>query len=260
MSNGIVKTKRKKERNPINFIAPLVVLVILVIALEILIRVCDIPREVLPTPTNIFLMTASKIGEIIPHALFNLKVIFVGYFIGVPVAMLLAALFSQFKIVTQAFTPVVIWLVITPMITLIPLLMLWLGTDPDIRIIVVAIQVIPIVTLNTLNGFINVDIEKVELAKAVGATKLQAFTKIAFMNAMPQVFTGMKLGCILASIGALSADFVAYGKGLGYLILQYTKYVNTELSYGCIIIVALIGIALYSLVSAIERKVVLWKK
>jgi ABC-type nitrate/sulfonate/bicarbonate transport system permease component len=252
--------KRKQARSPLNIIAPLAVLVLIVAALEILTRSLGISREVLPPPSQVVLKTADAFPTLLPHILFTLQVILIGYIIAVPIGMLLAALFSQFNLLTQAFSPVIIWLVITPMITLIPLLILWLGTDPNIRIIVVAIQAMPIITLNTLNGFKNVENDKLELARSVGATKFQAFKKIVFMNAMPQVFTGLKLGCIFSTIGAISADFVAYGKGLGYMILQNTKYVNTEIVYGCIIIIAIIGISLYTIVQAIEHRVVLWKK
>jgi ABC-type nitrate/sulfonate/bicarbonate transport system permease component len=91
-------------------------------------------------------------------------------------------------------------------------------------VIVVIIQATPIITLNTLNGFTNIEGEKLELAKSVGASKLQTFIKIIFMNAMPQVFTGIKLGCIFSTIGAISADFVAGTVGLCSRNVHLTKY------------------------------------
>ena len=145
------------------------------------------------------------------------------------------------------------------MITLIPLLTLWLGYDPMQRVYVVIIQATPIITLNTLNGFTNLDIEKQELSKSVGCTKLQRFFKVTFMNAMPQVFTGIKLGCINATIGALSADTVSGNIGMGFKIKQFIKYNNIDLAYGSIILVALIGLVTYNIVEFIEHKVVLWK-
>lgn len=253
------KKKRKKSFDPSGLLAPLAVLVIIVAALEILLPAFNVSRYVLPTPHAIVAATARSFKEILPHFLFTLKVIVVGFSVSIPLGILLAALFSQFDLLVKAMSPVIIWLVITPMITLIPLLMLWLGQDPNLRILVVIIQATPIITLNTLNGFTNVEAEKLELARSVGATKLQTFVSIIFMNAMPQVFTGIKLGCIFSTIGAVSADFVAKSIGLGDRIIQFTKYNNTEQSYGCIILIALIGITLYTIVQLIERRVILWK-
>ena len=146
------------------------------------------------------------------------------------------------------------------MMTLVPLMLLWLGTDPNLRLLVIIVQATPIITFNTLNGFTHIEKEKLELGAAVGASRLQAFTKITFMSAMPQVFTGVKLGCIFSVIGAISADFVGGKIGMGTRIVYYTKYNATAVTFGCIILVAIIGLALYYAVNALERRVVLWKK
>lgn len=254
------QARRKKETNWVNIVAPLVVLLVLLAGLEVIARFGNVAVYILPAPSTIIYETVTKFPkDILPHFLFTLRVIVVGFGVAVPLGILLAALFSQFEILVKAISPVIIWLVITPMITLIPLLMLWLGVDPNLRIIVVIVQAMPIITLNTLNGFTHVETEKLELACSVGATKLQTFRKIIFMNAMPQVFTGVKLGCIFSTIGALSADFVAGTIGMGFRIVQYTKYNLIALSYGCIVVVALIGIVLYTIVGMVESWVVLWK-
>ena len=261
MSNlSVKKKKKKKEVQVINYVAPLILLVVIIATLEIIARYSGVSWFILPPPSEIIYSTVTKFpADVWPHFIFTFRNIVIGFLSAVTFGMLLAAVFSQFSIVTKAVTPVIIWLVITPMITLIPLIMLWLGTNPNLRIIVVIIQATPIITLNTLSGFTNVETEKLELAKSVGATKTQLFRKIIFMNAMPQVFTGIKLGCIFSTIGALSADFVAGTMGLGFRITQYIKYNMTDMTYGTIIIVALIGITMYTLVEMVEKRVVLWK-
>jgi NitT/TauT family transport system permease protein len=179
--------------------------------------------------------------------------------VAVTLGMLLSAICSQFTIIVKAITPVVILLVVTPMITLIPLMQLWLGSNPNIRILVVMISCTPIIMLNTLTGFINIETSKLELAKSMGASKLQIFMKVIFPNAMPQVFNGIKLGCIFSTIGSVTADFVYGMQGLGFKIQQYTKYVMTEKIYGSIILIAIIGFVLYKIVVTVEKKVVIWK-
>ncbi len=258
--NKVVLKKKKKERDPIAIIAPLVVLIIICVVLEIVVRVFQIPAYVLPAPSNIVLRTIESFHIILPDLFFTLRIIVMGFCVAIPIGILLAALFSQFSLLTQAMTPVIIFLVITPMITLIPLMTLWLGVDPNLRVIIVIIQATPIICLNTLNGFTHTEKEKLELARSIGASKLQTFVSVIFMNAVPQVFTGIKLGCIFSTIGAVSADFISRGPGLGTRIINFTRYSNFEESYGCIILIALIGISLYTIVNIIESKIVLWKK
>lgn len=259
-NEAITIRKKKEKRDPTAIIAPLVVLAVIVAGLEICLRAFDVPSYVIPYPSNMLKETIKNFHIIWPDMLFTIKIILIGFCVAIPAGMLLAALFSQFDIVVKAMQPVIIWLVITPMITLIPLMTLWLGVDPNLRVIIVIIQATPIICLNTLNGFTNVEQEKLELARSVGAGKLQTFVYIIFMNAMPQVFTGIKLGCIFSTIGAVSADFVSRGCGLGDRIIKFLKYSNFEESYGCIVIIALIGITFYTIVEKIEKRIVLWKK
>lgn len=259
-NEAITIRKKKEKRDPKALLAPLVVLAVLVVGLEICLRAFDVPSYVIPYPTNVVKETIKNFHIILPDMIFTIKIILIGFCVAIPAGMLLAALFSQFDIVVKAMQPVIIWLVITPMITLIPLMTLWLGIDPNLRVIIVIIQATPIICLNTLNGFTNVEQEKLELARSVGANKLQTFIYIIFMNAMPQVFTGIKLGCIFSTIGAVSADFVSRGCGLGDRIIKFLKYSNFEESYGCIVIIALIGITFYTIVEKIEKRIVLWKK
>lgn len=252
---------RKKKRFDFSkVVAPLIILVVIFAICEVIARTTGISEYILPAPSKIFLNTCSHFFvDIWEHFLITLKVILIGFVSATVLGMLLAALISQSGLVTRAVSPLIIVLVITPLITLIPLLTLWLGYDPMQRAYVVIIQATPIITLNTLNGFTNLDTEKLELARAVGCTKLQRFVKITFMNAMPQVFTGIKLGCINSTIAALSADMVSGNVGMGFKIKQFIHYNNIDLAYGSIIIVALIGLVTYNIVEYIEHKVVLWK-
>ena len=252
--------RKRKERDWFSILSPFAVLIIIFGILELVTRGFGISRYVLPPPSVIVYDTVRNFGDILPHFLFTIKIITLGFTIAIPLGMLLAAILSQFDILIKAISPVIIFLVITPMIVLIPLIMLWLGVDPNLRVVVVCVQATPIITLNTLNGFTQVETEKLELAKSVGATRIQRFIRIVFMNAMPQVFMGIKLGCVFSTIAAVSSDFVAYTIGLGFRILQYAKYNLTGCMYGCIILISLIGITLFNIVQAIEKRVVLWKK
>ena len=251
---------KKKQIDWKATLAPLVVLAVIFVVCEWIARTGRVSEYILPAPSKIVTGVITRFsGEIAPHFFLTLKVMLIGFVAATALGMTLAALISQSGLVTNAVSPVIIFLVITPMITLIPLLTLWLGYDPMQRVYVVIIQATPIITLNTLNGFTNLEIEKEELAKSVGCTKLQRFFKVTFMNAMPQVFTGIKLGCINATIAALSADTVSGNIGMGFKIKQFIKYNNIDMAYGSIILVALIGLVTYNIVEYIEHKVVLWK-
>ncbi len=253
--------KMKKKDYFVDILAPIAFFIFIVIVLEICISIFNIPRIILPRPTAVFSETIKYFAsDLFIYMMATFSYILAGILIAVPIGILLASVFSQYQLLVKAVTPIIILTIVTPMITLIPVFKLWFGFSPYIRILVVIVQAIPIVTLNTLSGFTTVEKAKLEFMKSTGATKLQTFTKVIFPNALPQVFTGIKLGCIFATIATISADFVLAGMGLGARIIQYAKYILPELMYGCVILIAIIGITFYQVVSAIEKRVIVWKK
>jgi ABC-type nitrate/sulfonate/bicarbonate transport system permease component len=248
-------------KKPVYYIAPAMLLVFLIVFWEVMVRLTGISRTIMPSPIAIFTeMRKNFARDIFPHMLFSLRVILTGYCVAIPLGIAIAAVCSQFKLLIKAMTPLIMLLVVTPMITLVALFMLWMGFDPSVRVIVVILQATPIITLNTLTGFLTVEIHKLELMRSMGATKLQTFFKLVFPNALPQVFTGLKLGCIFSTIAAMSADLATGKEGLGFRIKQYSSLIMTEMAYGTIFVVALIGIVLFQIVAAVEKRVIVWVK
>ena len=248
-----------KAKRSNSFLAPFIVLAIVVCLLELLVRILKIPPTVLPTPSSIAVALFTNFRQdILPHFLWTLRIIVLGLVIGIPIGLILAAIFSQFDILVSATTPIILILVTTPLITIVPLFMLWVGFSAGLRFIIVVIQVVPIVLLNTLTGFRKVQGKYLELAKGYGASKFQTFIKIVFPNALPQVFTGIKLGCIFSTIATISTEFVGGNVGLGYRVVYFSSMLETELVYAVIICIGLLGFTLYMLASMVERRIVTW--
>ena len=242
-----------------SFLAPFIVLIVIFCVLELIVRTLKIPRTVLPAPSSIMIALVTNFRmDIWPHLLWTLRIIGLGLLIGIPIGLLLAAIFSQFSILISATTPLILILVTTPLITIVPLFMLWVGFNPGLRFIIVVIQVVPIVLLNTLTGFRKVPRKYIELAKGYSASKLQTFIKIIFPNSLPQVFIGIKLGCIFSTIATISTEFVGGKVGLGYRVVYFSSMLETELVYAVIICIGLLGFTLYILASMLERRIVTW--
>jgi NitT/TauT family transport system permease protein len=252
--------KRKAPKDLQVIIAPIVLLIFLVIGVEALVSLGGISDKILPRPSDMVIGTIRVFRvDILDDFLSTLKYVIIGITISAPLGILLAALFSQFKILVKAMTPIVILLVVTPMITLVPLLRLWMGLNPDVRIVAIVLQASPIIMLNTLTGFTNIETSKLEVMRSLGANRFQTFILAIFPNAFPQVFTGIKLGCIFGTIATIACDFILAGEGLGVRMLKYSRYLLVDRVFGCILLIGIIGFSLFSLVTYIEKKVIVWK-
>ena len=150
--------------------------------------------------------------------------------------------------------PYVVAIVTIPMVAMLPILMFWTGFGMTARVVVVICQVVPIVTLQSLTGFSGVEKKKVNLGLSVGASKLTRFVKIVFPNALPYVFTGMRLGSIFATTATISAELISSSEGLGNRVIYFSKLVATESTFACILLIAAIGVTWFLLLSYIEKK------
>jgi NitT/TauT family transport system permease protein len=251
---------RKLNSKWVNVIAPIVLLVVIFALWELLVVVLKIPIWAVDKPTGIFKELFTKFSGIWPDALISLQTLFTGFIIGITLGVILGGLLSNFPIIDKAISPFVIFLVCTPLMTLVPLMMIWLGFGLIPKVIAVILQTFPIVMMNTATGFANVDIERKELMMSMKASRIATFFRVLVPSALPNIFTGIKLGCIFATTTTIAVEFVGGNSGLGSLIIRHTQYMRTGLAFACIFTVAIISISLYGVVSLAEKYAVRWKE
>ena len=268
MSDSKVKKVKKESylngsllnKKWINIFAPVLLMLVIFAIWQALVVAFKIPIWAVDTPIGVFTQLFTKFDQILPHALISARTLYTGYIIGVAVGIVLGGIMSNFPIVDKALSPYVIFLVCTPLMTLVPLMMIWLGFGLLPKIIAVILQTFPIVMMNTATGFANVDIERKELMMSMKAGRIATFFRVLVPSALPYIFTGMKLGCIFATTTTIAVEFIGGNTGLGSQIIKHTQYMRTGLAFACIFAVAIISIALYGIVTLGERYAVRWKE
>ena len=184
--------------------------------------------------------------------------ILIGYVIGAPIGIVLATLMSQIDVLNKALSPYIVVIVCTPLISLVPLMMLSMGYGANVRIIAVILQVFPIVMMNTFTGMNNVETIKLELMQSMGASKLATIYHVIFLDSLPQIFNGLKLGTIFATITAISTEVVSGNEGLGNELMVAKGLLKMDLVLATVLCCAIIGILFYSLIQFIERRIIRW--
>ena len=223
-------------------------------------RYFEVPQYILPTPSAIASVFGSpEIGTIFKHYAYTLVELFSGYAIGASVGLALAAVITQFPFVEKVITPYILLLVTTPMLALVPLLILNFGFGYAPRIIAVALASGPMVMINSATGFRRVDAMKLALAKSYGATTLQIFAKIRVPMAMPMVIVGLMIGAIFGMITAVGAEMSGGGFGLGSRLTTYSSTLRMPEFFACILILAVTGIAIYVFFFWLGKKLAGWE-
>ena len=237
------------------------VAVFIIFGAEFLIRAFQIPTYVLPTPSGVFNALVQNFDLFMPHLGTTLTELALGYAIGALIGIFLAGLITQLPFVEKIITPYIILLVTTPMLALVPLLVLKLGFGWEPRIIVVALAVGPMVMINAATGFRRTDLPKIALARSYGATTLQIFFKIRFPMALPMIIVGLMVGGIFGLLTAVGAEMVASGSlgGLGTRLTYYSSLARMEPFFATIVIIAAIGISMYVLFYYIGKRWASWE-
>lgn len=154
--------------------------------------------------------------------------------------------------------PVLVLFNTLPKIALAPLFVIWLGYGiwPNI-VIGTTIAFFPMV-VNTAVGLATAEPEMLDLARSLKASRWQVFVKIRFPNAVPYIFTGLKLNATMSVIGAIVGEFVASERGLGALIITGGVTLQTPSIFASLILISVLGLALYGVVVAVERVIAPW--
>lgn len=241
-------------------IAAIVLTAVIVIGgLEILLRWLEVPHYVLPPPSAIAHAWYTDFWLILPHLGHTLVVLFAGFGIGAGIGLILAAVITQFPFAEKIIAPYILVLVTTPMLALVPLLILRFGFGYEPRIIAVALASGPMVMINAATGFRRVDSAKIALARSYGASTLQIFWKIRAPMALPMILVGLMIGAIFGLLTAVGAEMVGGGFGLGNRLTTYSSMINMPQFFAVVLILSALGILIYVTFFLIGKKYASWE-
>lgn len=227
---------------------------------ELLCWVLDIPKYLLPTPIDIIQRIFEDWSMLVRHSSVTLVEIFAGFGLSIIIGIPFAVVVVYSKYFSQAFFPILIGLQCIPMVSLAPLLIVWLGFGMLSKVLIAfLISFFPIL-VNTIAGLKSMEKDMFMLSQSLRANSMQVFLHFRLPKALPSIFAGFKVGITLAVVGAVVAEFVSSESGLGYLQLIASSQLDVTLQFCVIVALAVIGLGLYNLVALIERISIPWYK
>jgi ABC-type nitrate/sulfonate/bicarbonate transport system permease component len=233
--------------------SPTLLVLGLIAVWEAAVRLLDVPRFLLPAPSEIALLARDEWPLIQMHGLSTIWSVASGYVSAVVFALAVSALMIRYPLLERLIMPIFVGLQSVPKIAIAPLILVWVGAGLGSKILVVAsIAFFPIV-INTMAGFKEVDRGLADVFRSVAASERQMFLRLRLPYAMPYIFAGLRIATTLSVLGAIVAEWLAASNGLGYLVLSGSFNFNTARSFAAIIALAIIGTAFFGLMSWIER-------
>lgn len=240
-------------------LAILAVAVVIIGGGEILLRWFEVPQYILPPPSMIAYSLYDEFPQIAPHLGYTLVELLSGFAIGSIVGLVMAAVITQFPFAEKIVAPYILLLVTTPMLALVPLLILRFGFGYAPRIIAVALAAGPMVMINAATGFRRVDSAKIALARSYGASTIQIFWKVRAPMALPMIFVGLMVGSIFGLLTAVGAEMVGGGFGLGNRLTSYSSMIQMPQFFAVVLILSILGILIYVLFFLLGKKFASWE-
>jgi len=230
----------------------------LFLAWEVLVRVLRIPDYLLPAPLEIWTQTYALKASVAAHTIATLETILYGFALAAAISLPLAVIVTASPAIASAVYPLLVIVHSVPKVALAPILVVALGANELPRIAVTFLVCFFPLVISIASGLLAVPTEYIEMCRAYRASRARELWRVRLPYAVPFIFSGLKVAITLAVVGAVVGEFVAAEKGLGYLIQSSTAFFKTPLAFGAIVILAIIGIALFQAVVAIERAFFPW--
>jgi ABC-type nitrate/sulfonate/bicarbonate transport system permease component len=193
-------------------------------------------------------------GEVLP----SIWRMFAGYFIGVGLGVVLGLLMGYFRLFYNLLEPITEVLRPIPSPAYLPIVILFLGIDDEMKIFMIAFASLFPVLLNTYSGVRSVDPIQLQTARTFGVSGRKLLWQVVLPASSPYIFTGMRISLAVALIVMVISEMVAASSGIGYFILSAQRGFKIREMFAGVLTLAVLGYVLNRLFLIIENRVLAW--
>ncbi|MCK6580297.1 MAG: ABC transporter permease [Anaerolineae bacterium] len=202
---------------------------------------------------------------LLENALYTLWAAVRGFFIGGAIGFILAILFAHSRLLQRGLLPYVVASQTVPILAIAPMVVIWMGRagalEWSVPIIAAYLTFFP-VTIYTLRGLTSIPPTALELMQSYAAGWWDILVKLRLPNALPQIFTALKISATASVVGAIIGELPSgIQTGLGIAILNFSRYYNQSPPrlFATILMAGLLGILFFAVIAGVERLVVRWR-
>lgn len=252
---------RGGPRLPERVTSPLYVAVTFVIVLaiwQLVVSAFGISKIILPTPVQVghAIYTARSV---LPTQLgWTMYATAIGFGIALGAGVILALIVTEIRLLHRTLYPLIVGVQSMPHIGLAPLLIVWFGFGTTAHAALAAIVAFFPIFSNVAHGLETVRGERVRLFESYRASRLQMILKLKLPMSLPFLFAGANVGVIFAMLGVIVAEFLGSNQGMGFLLVQQGNSLDTAGVFAVLVILALVGVLLHTVVSVVQRLALRW--
>jgi NitT/TauT family transport system permease protein len=254
------KTSASRREGWLNILLPLFTFIVVLLLWELLVFQLDIPIYIMPPPSTFLSRVVTDWALLSDHLSRTAYEVVVGFFWATAISIPLGFIVASSKFLERTLYPIIVFIQLTPKIAIAPLFIVWFGFGIFPKVLITFLLCFFPTLVASLTGFNALDERVLYLTRSMGASKWQTFRYIRIPSAMPYIFAGLKVSVVFASTGAIVGEFVGANKGLGYLLLRGTSYLDTSLIFAVLVVLAFMGLVFSYAIQFIEKIVMPWQR
>jgi NitT/TauT family transport system permease protein len=218
----------------------------------------NIQPFIAPSPVAVAQVLYERFGMLMSNLLPTAIEAVCGFLLGNFAAICLATTFVWRKTMEEALFPIAVMVNTIPVVAKAPILVLLLGNGMEPKIAIAAIICFFPTLVNMTRGLRDVKNEQLELMRVLSATSREVFFRIRVPNALPYLFSALKIAASTAVIGAIVGEWIGSTRGIGALIIQSTYNFDSPLLYATIVVGSTFSALFFGVISVIERRTLRW--
>jgi len=237
------------------------ILISIFVAWEIMGRQGWINTFLMSQPSKILNLLVKMLenGEIIRHIKITLIEDLIGFCGGSILGIIIAILFWWSNYLFDLLEPYIVILNSIPKVALGPVIIVWMGNGPQSIILMALLISIIVIIMMLINGFHEVEKNKIKLLQTMGASKKQILFKVILPASIPTIFSALKVSVGLSLVGTIVGEFLVSRAGLGYLIVYGGQVFNLHMVMVSIIILSIMAGLMYYIIIIFEKIIVKWR-
>ena len=235
-------------KKDIPWLAPVLLIGILLFVWEGAVELFSIPLYVLPSPLQVLRALAKELPVLSLHGGVTVAEALAGMAVSMVLAAALGILMDCFPLVRRGLYPVLVVTQTVPMIVMAPILIIYMGFGIGPKILTVVLMCFFPVAVSFSDGLAQVDEEYVNLVRSYGAGRFQAYRLVKIPAAVPSLLSGLKVAATYSISGAVVGEWIGATQGLGYYLLRVKNSYMLDRVFACVAVIILLSLAMNGLI------------
>jgi len=194
-------------------------------------------------------------GSLFKHILVTCGETILGFLLSTILGTIIAIILWWSDFASKVLDPYLVVLNALPKVALAPIIIFWVGNGIKAIVLIALLISIVVTIINILNGFKEVDKDKIKLLKTLGATKLQILYALIIPATFPTIISSLKINVGLSWVGVIMGEFLVAKDGLGFLIIFGGQISQLDMVMMSIVVLCILAFLMYEVVAFLERRI-----